>query len=335
MKRLKEVKGTIEYIELFNLLEIDDYKNLCVEINRLVYDEVLIPVKIKEKTKRTPSICRYYKINKKTKDCVDQELIDEIKSISANLDYTYYLKHPEKYRIDRNYVQKLDKFFLMKRDSLSVSASINERSMEIWGEEKYLKDKGGMKLLNNVKIDISKLNVYATPEPFFYHKCSETINNVLIIENKDTWYTARKILKEGFKNILGLEVDLLVYGEGKKIESSIYFLEEDFKPINKLNIYYWGDIDFEGISIFNRLKCNIDNIDLLREGYELMLSVYFSEEFEAQHMKKDQRLTGTISCLEKVLTDCDYKEVKKLLELEHKYIPQEIVNYKIMKGVRR
>ncbi len=51
---------------------------------------------------------------------------------------------------------------------LDTPASINERSYQIFGEEKFLKENPlSTAILKNTGIDIEVLNIYNTPEPFF------------------------------------------------------------------------------------------------------------------------------------------------------------------------
>ena len=52
---------------------------------------------------------------------------------------------------------------------------------------------------------------------------------------------------------LDYEPELIIYGAGKQIESSLSFFERLFPP-NDYLFYYAGDIDAEGYSIFVRLK---------------------------------------------------------------------------------
>ena len=127
-------------------------------------------------------------------------------------------------------------------------------------------------LLNNLGLSLEKLNIYNTPEPFFYYINDKSINNILIIENKDTWFTIRRILKENPRKIFGYDIGLLIYGEGKKIISSIEFLKEkELSFLHDPNIKYWGDIDYEGINIYYLLNDKI-KVDVFTKAYEEMLA---------------------------------------------------------------
>ena len=62
--------------------------------------------------------------------------------------------------------------------------------------------------------------------------------------------------------------------KNQKILKSFSFIEE-FKINSKDNIYYFGDIDFEGINIYVSLKnkYNKYNISVFTKGYQKILDI--------------------------------------------------------------
>lgn len=74
--------------------------------------------------------------------------------------------------------------------------------------------------------------------------------NVLIIENKDTFYTVRKYMQETGKNeILGKKIGTVIFGSGKKAVSSFRdfeFTAEKYLADSKNRFFYFGDMDYEG-----------------------------------------------------------------------------------------
>lgn len=141
--------------------------------------------------------------------------------ISPLLDMSYYQKNPEKYIQDRKYIRLLSKYLTQNRNLLNYSATINERSFEIFQREKFLDREKGLTLLAHLGLAAEQFNFYETSEPMSYysHK-KETPQNFLIIENKDTFYSMRKHLIEKGDTILGLQVGTLIYGGGKGIYKS-------------------------------------------------------------------------------------------------------------------
>lgn len=56
-----------------------------------------------------------------------------------------------------------------------------------------MQSEGGGQILRNVGLTLEALNVYQTAEPLAYYAKDKTVpQNVLIVENKDTFYTMRR-----------------------------------------------------------------------------------------------------------------------------------------------
>jgi hypothetical protein len=82
--------------------------------------------------------------------------------------------------------------------------------------------------------------------------------DALVVENLSLFHTVRRVLEqEG--HALGLRPDILIYGEGKKIEASLGFLN-DIADVSALQVHYAGDIDPEGWGIYRRLKQKYDGV---------------------------------------------------------------------------
>ena len=112
----------------------------------------------------------------------------------------------------------------------------------------------------------------------------------------------------------------------KKILKSFSFIEE-FKIDSKDNIYYFGDIDFEGINIYVSLKekYNKYNISAYTKGYETILDI----EKTPEKVRKNQNINQ--DKIEKFINEFDKKYKDKLIEIfnNKKYIPQEVFNYEV------
>ncbi|MCL0101390.1 DUF2220 domain-containing protein [Peptococcaceae bacterium] len=77
---------------------------------------------------------------------------------------------------------------------------------------------------------------------------------MLIVENKDTFFSLKALFQEGINRWNGKSFSMLIYGEGRKILKSISFFEEieEYKGLST-SFYYFGDLDAEGISIWYEL----------------------------------------------------------------------------------
>lgn len=218
----------------------------------------------------------------------------------------------------------------IKNGKPNIPLSINERSLQIFGDEKFLASSECKKLLNKHGISMGIFNVYKTPEPFIYFKYSDEPKTALIIENKDTWYTMRKLLLKG-NRICGIPIDVLIYGEGRKIQNSFQYMEvEDTNEIHGVEtFYYFGDIDSSGIDIMYKLIKEYSGYHIVPfvPGYE-----YLYEKREYGRVK-DLKLAVSITYKElallKFLGDKALDDIYTLCN--HNYIiPQELLNYNVL-----
>ena len=217
IQKLKQTYITLE--ELEKTINPKSYINLVESINNLISDGIIVPIKNKRNTNgKIPSLFMKYRIIKNKE--AEEETIKEIKHLSPELKIEKYLNHKETYKKQRKEIKKLDEFLKSKKEKLQTKISKNERAYQIWGYEKMLDTQIGKSIINFNELE-EKLNFYLTPEPFFDYILEQKEKmTILIIENKDTWYTLRKIAKDNKMRtikILGTPIDGLIYGEGNKI----------------------------------------------------------------------------------------------------------------------
>lgn len=322
--------------ELRQILAINDYGNYHKIVEKLLDDGVISPVVSSGSNGMNPPLYKRYSINKQKGSY--NKYISEIKLLSSAFNVEGYLDSPQKYMEHMTWVKKLNTFIMSNSQALSVQLSINERSFQIFGREKALKeDKTFQAVLNfNPKLR-NVLNFYMTPEPFFIHRITEIQGNIniLIIENKDTWYTLKSIMKPSMNNLCGIYFDILLYGEGKKVSRKLNSLTEfdtSFFKDNKTTYYYFGDLDYEGIGIFNDLiETNPQlNIKLFSRLYSWMLEEAttllksWEREFELPRTKEKQSKKFMGRFLEEFNSE-EQILINDILE-EGRYIPQEILN---------
>ena len=324
MNILLNYKGkTITYDEILKLYPELTYEQLCEKISFIEGQNILVGKVTLGFNGREPKLYKKYRIVRPEEDFTKE--IEEIKSFNAYLSINYYLNKPREYEKNRGRILKLNEYLTYCNEKLVTPMSINERSYDIWGDEKFLKKDSTKTLLNNLSLSLEKLNIYNTPEPFFYYINDKSINNILIIENKDTWFTIRRILKENPRKIFGYDIGLLIYGEGKKIISSIDFLnEKELSFLDNPSIKYWGDIDYEGINIYYLLNAKI-KVDIFTEAYEEMLQKV-NDINSLKETKENQKTIRDLDLFLSYFNNDDKEKITKLL-ISRKYIPQEIVNY--------
>ncbi len=331
MKTVHDIgKKLISVTEIQEYFKIESYAKLAEKVKLLVLEGTLNEVKSSRSNGMIPPLYNKYRVNPKEEEFTFLE--DEINySFPLNFKREFYLNNLKKYHAEKEYIQKLATYFRNNKSQLSIPMAINERSFEIWGQEKFLKEGSGPSILKNLGLSLENLNIYVTPEPFVYFSCKQNRNqNVLIIENKDTWYTMRKLMIQGQDSFLGQAVDTIIYGSGKNIEKSLeeydYTVEEYL--LEPSRVLYWGDIDYEGIAIYERLKIRYlkFNIELFTDAYIVMVKLAESKKLPKFSEKQNKNIDGIF------LTEMvPYGEwILKLLQCGS-YIPQEIVNYSVLR----
>ena len=280
-----------------------------------------------------PSLYLKYRILKPKSDYASA--LDEIKLLHPKFNHAKYAKHPEMYVKYRTEINQLSKFLWENGNQLNEPMSINERSFQIWGLEKLLKEKSTINSIFQYNDwDLAALNYYETPEPFFeFNFSNEKEMNILIIENKDTWFSLRKIMREDRLNHLFRDYHILLYGEGKKIISRNNRLQEYDQLLNGStnSYYYFGDLDYEGIEIYQTLLANNQDlsIKLCYELYSIMLEEakkYILPKTKAGQKKVD---------IHEFLKNFEEAEIKEIFHILDKgfYVPQEILNYPLLKAI--
>ena len=233
-----------------------DYQEQYEYIMKLLKKGQIKPVKASKSNGKKPALYREYWMVEEQKDY--SNYIEEIKYIfSTMISVDYYLAHPDTYEKDRIWVLMLNEYLKKHTDALLTPESLNERSFEIWHREKFLDREQGKKILKRCGLNVEALNVYRTTEPLsYYTHTRNTPQNILILENKDPFFSMRNYLLNGHTEIFGAEIGTLIYGAGKGIIRSFQDFDlcaEPYMKHPKNTIYYFGDMDYEGIGIYENL----------------------------------------------------------------------------------
>lgn len=249
------LRKKITLIELQEYLGIEDYLALSNMVQQLVNEGMLEPNKSSGLNGKRPPLYQSYRIIQKTYDYSAYQ--NELLYLLPVLSNDYYLKHLDVYEKDRDMVLQMERYLRNSRECLNNSMSCNERSFEIFCREKFLLKEGGMRILKNLGWKIEDLNIYETTEPLAYYSHTKEIGQtMLIIENKDTFYSMRKHLMSGKDEIFGVKIGTLIYGGGKAIYKSFSDFDqcvETYMKAPENQILYFGDLDYEGILIYEQL----------------------------------------------------------------------------------
>ena len=234
----------------------------------------------------------------------------------------------EQYEADRAPVLALNQFWKEQGALLQEEVSLNERSFQIWQEEKFLQEGNGARILKNLGLTLDSLKVYQTTEPLaYYSHCKQTPQNVLIVENKDTFYSMRRYLLAEHQSILGLSVGTLIYGAGKKIQKMVMdfsICAEPYLNVPENQFFYFGDLDYEGIAIYEGLRTRMKEIcelQVFTKAYQLMLKKAVIETLPLT--KAGQQATEGENFFT-AFSPSEQEKIKNILTAR-KYIPQEIL----------
>lgn len=320
--------------EIEQKLHTQSYEQLCGYVYRQIENGSLKPVKASGLNGKKPALYQQYWIVDTDTDYSAYE--EELKyKMSMQISADYYLRHLAQYAADREWVWQLNQYFLDTRDSNPEPVSKNERSFQIWGREKFLQQEQGRKILKRCGVSASQLAFYETSEPLAYYSTHrETPQNLLILENKDTFYSMRRHLldqrEDHKKEIFGIPFGTLIYGAGKGILRSFQdfsFCVEPYMQAKENRIYYFGDLDYEGIGIYERLAELFQRQEIViqpfTQAYEKMLEkAQAVKKLPNTKEKQNRNLSGTFFAF---FSEQTVRHMKQLLEREC-YIPQEILN---------
>ncbi len=334
IRKLNRKKAALDEIQEF--IGIVDYLEFAEYVKEQEDAGILKPVKSSRLNGKKPALYQSYHIITTPPDykLYQEELLYQL---DFSLNPEYYLKNMEKYKEDRSYVLLLSRYLKKMRESLNVPASLNERSFEIFHREKFLQKEGGMRILKNLSFGLEELNIYQTSEPLAYYSHFKSVpQTVLIIENKDTFYSMRRHLLAGGDTIFGEEIGTVIYGGGKAIYkafSDFKICVEDYLSEKKNKMLYFGDLDYEGIIIYEGLyeqMKGVFEIDVFCDAYEAMIQKASKDGVVSLKELPDTKEGQNRSIGTKFMNSFSEKtqgDIRRILE-EGKYIPQEILQMK-------
>lgn len=255
MKRILKDDG-------INLLADTEWqKQFICTVQDLILEGVLVPLKNARPLTGYGGLPDRYTIRRdliaEKEAPLSAEHKNELFSLPAPMSIDYYAHHADTYRRDRDAIIRIRD--LIDGDDHEV-LTVNERSYEIFGDEKAIDEPqraavDGSAVLRNLGLILADIRAKKVFEPFFYiekgfgAEQGKTKRNVLIVENKDTFWTFQRAVIAGeFDGI-----NLIIYGEGNAIQKKFEYIETVGGTPDDL-YFYFGDIDREGIAIFNRLQ---------------------------------------------------------------------------------
>ncbi|WP_026073488.1 Wadjet anti-phage system protein JetD domain-containing protein [Robertmurraya massiliosenegalensis] len=252
---------------------------------------------------------------------VKQPLIEEIQEMQFKVHPAmdlrpYFSAAKKKWSEDQPWIWKLNEY--LQRNGLPTTyTNSSERSYELMKDEKWIDEKGGKSILEKINL-FDKLKIMKTPDPLMFALnptqllSKHGVHRHLVVENKATYTGLLDKLRD-------TDFTTLIYGSGWKIASSLNQLTKQLGLTNKdiqHDIYYFGDLDYEGISIFHHLHEKYD-VKLATDFYEAIIRKPFYKGKENQ-----TRNDAAVQHFLQYFNEEDQEKIASMFK-ENGYYPQE------------
>ncbi|MCD5414934.1 MAG: DUF2220 domain-containing protein [Clostridiales bacterium] len=325
----KHKKKKIELSEIEKKLPAgSEYLQYAEAIESLLIEGYIKMVKASGYNSRYKSIPNAYYIEKrKLREDIDNDIQAVRLNISNSIKLDFYLTSDTKnWAEDRKYILMIDEY--IKSNGIpDNNSTVEERSYQISSDEKWLSQKNGLRVLKRVNLK-DEMKITSNFEPAMF-AINEKYNQYdeykhLIVENKSIYYLLLEILKE-------TDFSTLIYGAGWRIISCINDFKKQFPFKDKLHkFYYFGDLDYEGIKIW----------DLLQKNNEACIaSEFYVELLKSPRSKGKEKQTPGKEARDNFLLNLKANNIMKediisILDTGM-YIPQEALKVEALKRVWR
>ncbi|MEJ6950827.1 hypothetical protein [Natronospora cellulosivora (SeqCode)] len=212
---IKKTGGASEY------QSVGGYQALYQVITEKEKKGELIAIKSSPYNGRQPALKSRWQFLTLAPEGWDDHLIFRL---SRQLDLSYYLKRPE-LQTEKLASELINVAEFMTNKGNREWASREERSLELFADEKFLSSTAGRKLLSRLKLSLADLKAEKYSQMFVYWNKGTKISKVLILENHSAFIACKRALEAGY-DILGYPADTLIYGQGKHIIDSLKFIDE-------------------------------------------------------------------------------------------------------------
>ncbi|HOY67300.1 MAG TPA: DUF2220 family protein [Candidatus Ozemobacteraceae bacterium] len=305
-----------------------EYAECFDAVKTAVTNGMLIPVKSSGGNGRVPPLAARYRVMPPRGSASDG-LRHALLTLPQPLTNEYYSSHPKQYTEDRNLIDPIAAYVRRRGRVSPAVIPANERSFEIFGDEKLLL-REGLTILRRLGVSLQILDCFRTSEPFVFFSYTQAPHTILISENRDSFSSLNRVLRTG-RRVLGADpIDALIFGEGRKILRSLSFSLEMLNPNpDMLRFMYWGDLDPEGIAIFLELRNAYPDwhIEPASAFYEAMLDV---ADKAPPCTRSERRLE--IDAFFSLLSPASAEIAASILK-SGRYLPQEAVVYTMVHSI--
>ena len=228
------------------------YEAFAAAICDLVDKGILVPIKKHGDNHKAIPLANTYRI---IQSKIPADHLQEIERLHFFLDPqikldAYYSLTASEWNRDLPDLLQINNY-LQEHGWPNSEVTAPERSYGLVGDEKWIDEKGGRKLLERVGI-WSAMKIVSRPDPLMLAinqpVWDETGSLHLVVENKTTFHALLEHLRD-------TSFLTLIYGAGWKVTADILMLDKQLgRAKADPRIYYFGDLDYEGISIWHAVN---------------------------------------------------------------------------------
>ena len=235
------------------------YDAFRFDIRTLEQEHVLVPIKASGTD--AGGLARKYSIHlgplyAETAKRIEQEAMDA--QISGALDLSWYFEQAaSEWQQDKCAIAALSRYLKAHPCPANelTKTSLQQRSYDIFGDEKFLLAHGDLLKRLNLSRDALAIAPEADPLMMAFHPSASAgslVHHHLIVENKAPWMALAPHLAE-------TNFTSLVLGYGWKICASIGTLPlQSGDPDGEHIVWYFGDFDWEGLRIWHTLAGQVN-----------------------------------------------------------------------------
>ena len=320
-------KKTIHLSELEQLCRpfARTYDEFAQVISQLEEDQILTPIKARGRSSRNPYLAYQYRIQKHLlTENYHKEILRARNQFHhlINLD-SYFQADPTVWKDELTYLKKID-HYLKTNELPKEQVPAPERSFELVGDEKWIVERGGKELLERINL-YEHLQIVPVSEPLMFAinpvKLQDRHHYHLIVENKTTYQALLPVITES-------AFATLIYGRGKAVIKSIEQFPIQYPIKADHCFYYFGDLDREGILIWDLLNKKQQS-NLALPFYEACLQTKAVEgkQNHRHHEEAEQHFLAQF-------TPERSQQIKMLLSKGY-YYPQETLKTKLLQQIWR
>ena len=245
-------KKTVSLHELEQIGSSLTYEAFAELIQSLELNRILLPIKSHGTNGKHLSLQLGYRVNiQPLQNKFHKELVAARLELHPLIRIESYFSLPfEQWHRDYTYLKAINSY--LNRQVLPTAyAPAPERSFELVANEKWITELGGKEVLERIEL-WDKLLIIPVADPLMFavnpSKVQASKQMHLIVENKTTYQALLPVLQD-------TEFATLIYGVGNKIVKSIENFDHQY-PIttSEHTFYYFGDIDYAGLTIWYRLS---------------------------------------------------------------------------------